>query len=111
MRVSKATGPDGVPSSAIKYCAEQLGPVLTQLVQDSIAQGEVSHICKLTEIKPIAKIPFPKHLNDFRPVALTSNIMKCLKNIVRNLLCDRMEILETRCNLLTVEIEVSKMQT
>ena len=46
---------------------------------------------KFTEIKPIAKTPFPNVFNDFRPVALTSNIMKCLENIVRNLLCDRME--------------------
>lgn len=91
VRVSKATGPDGIPARAIKYCAEQLTPVLTQLFQDSIDQGEVPHLWKLTEIKPIAKTPFPNTFNDFRPVALTSNIMKCLENIVRNLLCDRME--------------------
>lgn len=91
VRVNKATGPDGVPARAIKCCAEQLTPVLTQLFQDSIIQGEVPRIWKLTEIKPIAKTPFPKNFNDYRPVALTSNIMKCLENIVRNLLCDRME--------------------
>ena len=63
--VSKATGPNGVPARAIKYCAEQLEPVLTQLFQDSIAQGVVPYIWKLPEIKPIVKIPFPKHFNDF----------------------------------------------
>ena len=53
--------------------------------------GLISYM-ETDRIKPIAKIPFPKYFNDFRPVALTSNIMKCLENIVRNLLCDRMEI-------------------
>ena len=66
-------------------------PVLTQLFLDSIAQGEVPHIWKLTEIKPIAKTSRPNHFIDYRPVVLTFNIMKCLENIVRNLLCDRME--------------------
>ena len=91
VRMSKAAGPDGMPVRAIKYCAEQLTLVLRWLFQDSITQGEVPHIWKLTEIKPIAKTPFLNNLNDFRPVALTSNIMKCLENIVRNLFCDRME--------------------
>ncbi|MPC72957.1 hypothetical protein E2C01_067273 [Portunus trituberculatus] len=33
---------DEVPSRAVKYCVEQLAPVLTQLLQDYIAQGQVS---------------------------------------------------------------------
>lgn len=41
----------------------------------------------------MAKAPFPKKNNDFRPVAFISNILKCLDDIIRNYFCDRMEIL------------------
>ena len=58
IRVSKATGPYGVPAKALKCCVEQLVPVLTQLFQDSITQGEVPQIWKLTKIKPIRFLKF-----------------------------------------------------
>ena len=58
IRISKATGPDAVPAKALKCCAEMLVLVLTQLFQDSITQGEVPQIWKLTKIKPIRFLKF-----------------------------------------------------
>lgn len=88
VRAGKATGPDGVPARALKCCAVQLAPVLRTLFQDSIDQGVVPIKWKESEIKPIAKVKFPKVFNDYRPVVLTSNIMKCLEDILRNFLCN-----------------------
>lgn len=91
VRASKATGPDGVPARALKCCAEQLAPVLRSLFQHSIDHGIVPLKWKESEIKPIAKVKFPKVFNDFRPVVLTSNIMKCLEDILRNIICDSVD--------------------
>lgn len=77
-RCSKAAGPDEVPLMVIKYFAEQLAPMLQQLFQD---QGVVPDIWRLSEVKPIAKASFPKVFNDYRPIVLTSNNMKCFKYI------------------------------
>ena len=89
IRTGKATGPDEVPAKALKCCAEQLAPVLTILFQDSVNQGVVPTKWKVSEVKPIAKNNSPKDLKDFRPIVLTSNIMKCLENIVTTLLCEK----------------------
>lgn len=91
VRCSKATGPDEVPAKVIKYCAEQLVPILHQLFQDSLDQGVVPDIWKLSEIKPIAKISFHKVLSDYRPIVLTSNVMKCFEYILRIYLCNSIE--------------------
>ena len=44
IRVSKATGPDGVPAKALKCCAEQLVLLLTQLFQDSITRRGTTNL-------------------------------------------------------------------
>ena len=91
VRTGKATGPDNIPAKVLKYCAVQLAVVLQQLFQDSLDQGASPIRWKVSEIKPIAKITFPKLFNDFRPVVLTSNIMKCLEDIVRDHLCNSVD--------------------
>ena len=89
IRAGKATGPDGIPARALKCCAKQLTPVLSTLFQDSLDQGVVPYKWKKSEVKPIAKTNYPKDHKDFRPVVLTSNIMKCLESIVKNYICEK----------------------
>ena len=93
VRCGKATGPDEVPARVIKHCAEQLAPILQQLFQDSLDQGTVPDVWKLSEIKPIAKVAFPMVYNDYRPIVLTSNIMKCFEYILRIYLCSSVDAL------------------
>lgn len=76
LKGDKATGPDGVPPKALKYCADQrLVPTLW----------------KLPEIMPIPQITFPKVFSDLRPIVLTLNIMECLYLIMKNYLCNNIE--------------------
>ena len=89
IRAGKASGPDGMPARALKYCAKQLTHVLTTLFQDSLDQGVVPYKWKESEVKPIGKTNYPKDLRDYRPVVLTSNIMKCLESILKNLICEK----------------------
>ena len=75
---SKAPGPDGLKGRVLKVCAQQLGPVfdrLFQLFQDSMS---VPRAWKSSIIVPLPKKPNVKQMKNFRPVALTSILVKCL---------------------------------
>ena len=50
-----ALGPDGVPASLLKYCAEEIAKPLTHIFQMSLESGEVPDSLKLAEIIPIHK--------------------------------------------------------
>ncbi len=46
-------------------------------------QINVPEILTKSIIVPVAKTRSPQELNDFRPVALTSLVMKCLEKVVK----------------------------
>ncbi|KAK1803331.1 hypothetical protein P4O66_004114 [Electrophorus voltai] len=67
-------GPDGICGRVLKACADQLAPVFTDIFNLSLTLG----------IVPVPKKPRPSDLNDYRPVALTSVVMKCFEKLVRD---------------------------
>lgn len=80
--VRKASGPDGVSTSALRSCADQLAPVFTDIFNDSLEQHSVPKCFKSSVIVPVPKKPRVTQMNDFRPVALTSVAMKVFERIV-----------------------------
>jgi len=82
INVRKAAGPDGIPGRVLKTCDVQLTGALTDIFNLSLAQAAVPTCFKLTSIVPVPKHSTAMSLNDFRPVALTSIIMKCFERLV-----------------------------
>lgn len=78
----KAAGPDGVSTSCLRSCADQLTPVFTDIFNQSLVQGKVPACFKASTIVPVPKKAKVSSLNDFRPVALTSVVMKVFERIV-----------------------------
>ncbi|KAL0168533.1 hypothetical protein M9458_036755, partial [Cirrhinus mrigala] len=78
----KAPGPDGVTPVCLKTCADQLAPIFSQIFNRSLELCEVPSCFKLSTIIPVPKKPKITGLNDYRPVALTSVIMKSLEKLV-----------------------------
>ncbi len=74
----KASGPDGISPASLKVCADQLAPIFTQIFNRSLELCEVP--CCF--IIPVPKKPKITGLNDYRPVALTSVVMKSLERLV-----------------------------
>ena len=66
----------------LKVCKDQLAPPLQSLYNLSLQQSIVPDLWKMSCVVPIPKIARPTELNDMRPVALTSNIMKVLERLV-----------------------------
>ncbi|KAK1792027.1 hypothetical protein P4O66_001757 [Electrophorus voltai] len=80
----KAMGPDGICGRVLKACADQLAPVFTDIFNLSLTLGIVPSSFKRSTIVPVPKKPRPSDLNDYRPVALTSVVMKCFEKLVRD---------------------------
>ncbi|KAK3552514.1 hypothetical protein QTP86_013236, partial [Hemibagrus guttatus] len=75
----KAPGPDGVTPACLKTCADQLAFIFSQIFNRSLELCEVPACFKRSTIIPIPKIT---GLNDYRPVALMSVVMKLFERLV-----------------------------
>lgn len=94
----KAAGPDGLGGRVLKQCSVQLSHVFTRLFQLLLDMHFVPRIWRTSTIVPVPKKPNARDLNDFRPVALTSILCKCMERVVCNRLtttvADRMDPLQ-----------------
>ncbi|KAK3550646.1 hypothetical protein QTP70_002344 [Hemibagrus guttatus] len=77
----KAPGPDGVTPACLKTCAEQLAFIFSQIFNRSLELCEVPACFKRSTIIPIPKKSKITGLNDYRPVALTSVVMKSFERL------------------------------
>lgn len=71
----KSPGPDHISGRLLKLCAGQLGPIFSFIFNMSLSQQKVPSLWKQAVVVPVATSN-PVTLNDFRPVALTSMVMK-----------------------------------
>lgn len=72
----KSPGPDNVCGQVLRTCADQLSGIFHHIFSLSLELQTVPKIWKQAVIVPVAKGSSPKILNDFRPVALTSLVMR-----------------------------------
>jgi len=91
--INKAQGPDGIGGRVLRHCAEQLGSVFAHLFRLSLQSGQIPSLWKFSHVIPIPKKPKSIQPNDFRPVALTSLVMKTLEKIIKRFLVEATESL------------------
>ncbi|CAI5677546.1 unnamed protein product [Oreochromis niloticus] len=80
---SKSPGPDNICGQVLRTCADQLSGIFHHIFSLSLELQTVPKIWKHVVIVPVAKGSSPKVLNDFRPVALTSLVMKSFEKIIK----------------------------
>ena len=94
----KAAGPDGVSCSTLRHCSHQLAPIFTALFNSSLELSTVPLCFKTSTIIPVPKKAKVASLNDYRPVALTSVVMKVLERLVlrhlQSLTSEKMDALQ-----------------
>ncbi|KAK3534944.1 hypothetical protein QTP70_002030 [Hemibagrus guttatus] len=88
LNTRKATGPDSVSPSLLKHCANQLSPVFTDIFNTSLETCHVPACFKTSAIVPVPKKTKITGLNDYRPVALISVVMKSFERLVLSYLKD-----------------------
>ena len=74
--VRKSPGPDGISGQVLKNCATQLSGIFHSIFQASLSLHKVPTLWKTSIVVPVPKKSRPASPNDFRPVALTSHVMK-----------------------------------
>lgn len=79
LRPCKAAGPDGVSPRLLKECRAQLASPLQILFNLSLHSGKVPALWKTSCLVPLPKVVRATEVNQYRPVALTSHIMKTLE--------------------------------
>ena len=82
VKINKAAGPDNISPWTLKTFAQELANVFTSLFNQSLSSESVPESWKSSTIVPVPKKQKPSELNDYRPVALTSVVMKCMERIV-----------------------------
>ncbi len=87
MNVRKAAGPDGITARVLRSCVDQLAGLFTSIFNESLATSVVPTPFKKSVIIPVPKNSKPSCLNDYRPVALTSTVMKVFERLVKNHIC------------------------
>uniref|UniRef100_A0A3P8NNR5 Reverse transcriptase domain-containing protein n=1 Tax=Astatotilapia calliptera TaxID=8154 RepID=A0A3P8NNR5_ASTCA len=82
LNARKAPGPDGVSPATLRHCANELAPVFSGIFNSSLQACHVPACFKSSTMIPVPKKPRITGLNDYRPVALTSVVMKSFERLV-----------------------------
>ncbi len=81
VNVRKAAGPDGITGRVLRSCSDQLAGLFMSIFNESLATSVVP--TKKSVIIPVPKNSKPSCLNDYRPVALTSTVMKVFERLLK----------------------------
>ena len=84
VHIRKSAGPDFICGHTLWHCADQLSEVFTLLFQMSVESGQIPTMWKTSTIISVPKASNPRGLNEFRPVALTSLVMKGVEKILKD---------------------------
>ncbi|KAK3893124.1 hypothetical protein Pcinc_003051 [Petrolisthes cinctipes] len=79
---NSAAGPDHIPAIFLKRCAGMVAKPLLIFYQNSLATGIVPQLLRSAKITPVFKGGSRGEAKNYRPIALTSHIIKVLEKII-----------------------------
>ena len=86
-----ASGPDGVPVTLLKTCSRELCQPIKLIWAESFAKKEIPSFYKQTCISPIYKSGNRAEAINYRPIALTSHIIKIYERYLREVMVNFIE--------------------
>ena len=90
----KADGPDNIPGTFLKICANELVDVYQILFQASLDQGIVPNDWKEANVVPLFKKGDKSKAENYRPISLTSISCKLLEHVVHSNIINFLEKFE-----------------
>ena len=91
LKSESAAGPDGVPSVLLKTCRKELSTPLCNLWRISLDSGTIPPDLLLVLVTPVHKGGSRAAPKNYRPVALTSYIIKVFERELRKCLVNHMD--------------------
>ena len=92
IKANSAAGPDNFPAILLKNCAQELGTPLALLWQCSIRTGCIPNRLKSALVTPIYKGGGRSKAANYRPVALTSHLIKIFEKIIVDRLTEYFDV-------------------
>lgn len=83
-KVNTAPGPHMICGCTLKHCVDQLGGMFQFFFQSSVASSTARQLWKHSTVIPLPQKSTVSTLNDLRPVAFTSLVMKALERVIKN---------------------------
>ena len=80
---NSAAGPDGIPSILLINTKEYIKTPLTLILRKSINEGVVPDVFKMAYVAPVYKGGSKLNPANFRPVSLTSHVMKVFERVLK----------------------------
>ena len=80
---SKAAGPDGIHGKVLKNCASTLAAPLALLFNLSFVTGSIPADWKLASVVPVHKKGDKAMVENYRPISITSLVMKVFERCIR----------------------------
>merc|ERR1712106_621675 len=91
MNPNSTPGPDGIPAKFLIQTKENISVPLGIIMRKSIDQGKIPDVLKLAYVTPIHKGGSKLKPENYRPVSLTSHIMKIFERVVKVRLIDHLK--------------------
>ena len=91
LRKKAAAGPDDIPAVLLKNCLNSVKGPLCKFWNKSFQEGSIPEILKTGIITPIYKGNDRQQTVNYRPVSLTSNVMKIFEKLIRKKIAEHME--------------------
>ena len=91
LKSASSPGPDGVPAVLLKTAAKELSEPIAVMWRASLNQGIIPPDLLLVLISPIHKGGSRRSAANYRPVALTSHLIKVFERVVRRHLVSHLE--------------------
>ena len=91
-------GPDGIPVLLLKNCASQLCAPFKLIWSESFKSGTVPKFYKNTQIFPLFKKGDRARAVNYRPIALTSHVIKIYERVLRAKIVKFVEDNDILCN-------------
>lgn len=88
---NSAPGPDRFPAMFLKKCKHELAKPLHLLWRKSLDTGNIPDVFKFSNIIPIHKGGCRSTAKNYRPVALTSHLVKIFEKVIRSKLVSHIE--------------------
>ena len=92
LKTDKACGPDGVSPKVLRSCADIISFPMFSIFMSSLISGEVPQVWRSADIPPIFKKGSKANPLNYRPVSLTSVVVKVLESIVREEIVKHLDI-------------------
>jgi len=98
LKKDKSPGPDGLHPKILAEVAEAVARPLAILFRKSLDEGRLAEEWRLAHITAIHKKGPKNEPGNFRPISLTSVIVKLFESVIRDALADHMMVNELFCD-------------